>query len=224
MSWFHKTPSHPNWNRAQKHLAASDPGMKRIVARVGTCTLHPRRDYFIILCHSIFSQQLSVKIADILFKRFRSLFPNNRPTPKRVIKLLSGETDEVTLKKAGLSRQKRGYVLDLARHFERGEIPTRRFAHMTDDEIIESLTRVKGIGRWTAEMFLLFVLNRPDVWPVDDLGLREAIKRLDKHKARPKAKDCVERGDCFRPYRSIATWYLWRSLALPPVQMKKAPA
>ena len=84
---------------------------------------------------------------------------------------------------------------------------------MSDDDIIDSLTRVRGVGRWTVEMFLIFVLNRPDLWPVDDLGLREAIKRLHKMTDRPTANDCIAHGDCFRPYRSVATWYLWRSLA-----------
>ena len=185
--------------------------MKKIIARVGPCTLHPRRDYFIILCRSIFAQQLSVKIADILFGRFQALFPKSRPTPKRVIALLGTGADD-GLKRVGLSRQKRAYLIDLARHFDRGEIPTRRFAHMSDDEIIESLTRVNGIGQWTAEMFLIFVLNRPDLWPVDDLGLREALRRHHQLSDRPTAKDCIEHGERFRPYRSIATWYLWRSL------------
>jgi DNA-3-methyladenine glycosylase II len=206
------TENHP-WKAAERHLASVDPRMKAIIARVGPCKLRPKRAYFVILCHAIFSQQLSVKIADILFNRFRALFPNRRPTPKAVIALLGPGCDESMIKGCGLSRQKRAYVLDLAHHFDRNEIPTQKFARMMDEEIVESLTRVNGIGRWTAEMFLIFVLNRPDLWPVDDLGLREGIKRLHKMKDRPTAKQCIEYGEIYRPYRSIATWYLWRSLS-----------
>ncbi|MBC8105570.1 MAG: DNA-3-methyladenine glycosylase 2 family protein [Anaerolineae bacterium] len=207
-------PTNSSWTKAQRHLSRAHPAMKRIITRVGPCKLRRRRDYFPILCHSIFAQQLSTKIANILFARFQKLFPRGRITPARVIKLLRPGANEAKLKGVGLSRQKRACLLDLARHFERGEIPTRKFARMGDEEIIETLTKVNGIGRWTAEMFLIFVLNRPDLWPVDDLGLREGIKRLNKLPDRPKPKDCIANGDCFRPYRSIATWYLWRSLSL----------
>ncbi|MBC8146023.1 MAG: DNA-3-methyladenine glycosylase 2 family protein, partial [bacterium] len=165
------------------------------------------------LCRSIFAQQLSTKIAELLFARFENLFPRQRITPAKVIELIGPRADEAKFKGVGLSRQKRAYLLDLARHFERGEIPVRRFTRMSDDEIVDALTKVNGIGRWTAEMFLIFVLNRPDLWPVDDLGLREAIKRIHKLDDRPKAKDCIAHGECFKPYRSIATWYLWRSLS-----------
>ena len=202
-----------NWSAAQRHLSRAHPGMKKIIARVGPCTLRRRRDYFPILCHSIFAQQLSTTVANILFKRFQKLFPGGRITPARVIKLLDPRADQEKLKGVGLSRQKRAYLLDLAKHFERSEIPTRKFAKMSDEDIIESLTKVNGIGRWTAEMFLIFVLNRQDLWPVDDLGLREGIKCLNKLTDRPAAKHCIAHGDCFRPYRSVATWYLWRSLA-----------
>src|SRR5690349_16338823 len=173
--WLEKPPRRPDWSAAIKHLRR-DPVMRRIIARVGPCTLAPRRDFFVVLCKSIFTQQISTKIAAVLFGRFREQFPRRRPTPQRVGKFLrDGDAD--LIKRCGLSRQKRAYVLDLADHFVRGEIPTRRFARMSDDEIIESLTRVNGIGRWTAEMFLIFVLNRSDVWPVDDLGLQESYKR-----------------------------------------------
>src|SRR4051812_8074127 len=125
MSWFRKPATHPTWAAACKHLAAADPAMKQIMAKVGRCTLKPRRDYFIILCRAIFAQQLSTKIADILFKRFLALFPRRRPTPRAVMKALAPGADESRLKRVGLSRQKRAYLLDLARHFDRGEIPTR---------------------------------------------------------------------------------------------------
>src|SRR5947199_6337557 len=184
--------------------------MRKVSAKVGPCTLAPRRDYFIVLCKSIFTQQISTKIAAILFGRFRELFPQRRPTPEKVIDVLCHDHHA---KHCGLSRQKRAYLIDLAKHFADGRIPTRKIARMSDDEIIESLTQVKGVGRWTAEMFLIFVLNRPDVWPVDDLGLAEAVKVAYELPMRPRSRELVRFGEKFRPHRTLATWYLWRSLA-----------
>jgi len=198
-----------NWNSARKHLRA-DPVMRRIIARCGPCGLQPRRDYYPFLCKAIFNQQLSGKIAKILFNRFCVHFPRKQPTPRRTIELLA-EGDKVR-RASGLSKQKTKYLLDLARHFSDGRIPVRKLSRMSDDEIIELLTAVHGIGRWTAEMFLIFVLNRPDVWPVDDLGIREAFKRAYKLPDRLKPKDLTHRAEHWRPYRSVATWYLWRSL------------
>jgi DNA-3-methyladenine glycosylase II len=182
-----------------------------IMNRVGVCKLAAQTAYFTFLCKAIFNQQLSGKIAKILFGRFCDHFPRKRPTPKRTIALLSGRGDKVR-RACGLSRQKRKYILDLARHFADGRIPVRRLPKMSDDEIIECLSAVHGIGRWTAEMFLIFVLNRPDVWPVDDLGVREAFKRAYNLPDRLKPKELTDRAEHWRPYRSIATWYLWRSL------------
>lgn len=191
------------------HLGRADPAMKQLIRRVGPCTLVPRRDYFVVLCKSIYTQQISTKIATILYGRFAELFPRRRPTPERVVELLTNGHIE-TLKRCGLSRQKRAYILDLARHFADGRIRTRRLARMDDAEVIETLTAVNGVGRWTAEMFLIFVLNRPDVLPVDDLGLREAVKRVYGLKDRPTPSVVRDLGERWRPYRTIATWYLWR--------------
>ena len=210
--WFERPRTKPDWKRACRHVSSADPVMKRIIRRVGPCTLAPRRDYFVVLIKSIYTQQISTRIATILYGRFSRLFPRGRPTPARVVELLS-DGDIETLKRCGLSRQKRAYILDLARHFSGGAIPTRRLARLSDDEVIEALVRVKGIGRWTAEMFLIFVLNRPDVWPVDDLGLREAVKQAYRLKERPKAAELREIAQKWRPYRTLATWYLWRSLS-----------
>ena len=176
---------------------------------MGPCTLAPRRDYFVVLCKSIFSQQISTAVAATLFGRFRDLFPGRRPTPALVLAKLAGE-DEAVLRHCGLSRQKKTYLLDLAEHFATGQIPTRKLARMGDEEIIESLVRVKGVGRWTAEMFLIFVLNRPDVLPVDDLGLREGVRDVHGLAERPAAAAVRALAEPWRPWRSIATWYLWR--------------
>jgi DNA-3-methyladenine glycosylase II len=200
--------------QAIEHLRR-DPKMRKIIQRVGVCTIKPRRDYFVALCKSIYSQQLSTKIATILFGRFCEAFPRKKPTPKLVAELLRLESDE-RVKRCGLSRQKKAYLIDLADHFASGKIATRKLARMSDEEVIEALTMVKGVGRWTAEMFLIFVLNRPDVWPVDDLGLQEAMKRAFKLPHRPRPKELIPMGDHWRPHRSLATWYLWRSLAIKP--------
>lgn len=209
--WFDDTQKQSRWDAGLKMLRR-DPTMRRIIARVGPCTLTPRRDYFIVLCKSIFTQQISTRIAGILFGRFRELFPRGKPTPQAVIDTLCHDHHA---KHCGLSRQKREYLIDLATHFADGQIPTRKLAKMTDEQIIESLTRVKGVGRWTVEMFLIFVLNRPDVWPIDDLGLREGAKVAFKLPQRPGAKELREIGERFRPHRTLATWYLWRSLNVP---------
>lgn len=207
--WYVKAKSKPDWSAAKRHLSRVDPVLARIVKRVGPCTLVPRRDYFNILCVSIFNQQISTKIATILFNRFRDEFPRRKPTPARALKLLQeGEG----FKRCGLSRQKRAYLIDLSEKFIDRKIPVRRLARMSDDEVIEALTQVKGIGRWTAEMFLMFVLNRPDVLPVDDLGLREAVKRAYRLSERPDAKKLREMAEPWAPWRSIATWYLWRGM------------
>jgi DNA-3-methyladenine glycosylase II len=182
--------------------------MARIIKHVGPCTLQPRRDYFVVLCKAIFNQQLSMKAAATLYGRFCDLFPAKRPTPKILLDLVA--RDPEIFRRAGSSRQKNLYLIDLAKHFADNEIPTRRLVTMSDDEVIESLTRVHGIGRWTAEMFLIFTLNRPDVWPVDDLGLRKGAQILFELRRPPMLKKLIALGEPFRPWRSVATWYLWR--------------
>jgi DNA-3-methyladenine glycosylase II len=207
--WFDSADLQPDWDIAQKHLSKVDPVLRSIIKKVGPCTLHRRRDYFVVLCQSIFSQQISVAVAATLFKRFRNQFPRQRPTPARVIELLT-RLQEQNLTGYGLSRQKMAYVLDLARHFETGKLKTRDFARMDDERIIQALTDVKGIGRWTAEMFLIFVLNRPDVYPVDDLGLRKSVQRAYALPEMPTVKQLHQIAEKWKPYRSLATWYLWR--------------
>jgi DNA-3-methyladenine glycosylase II len=198
----------PDWSAAHRHLRR-DPILRDIMAAVGPCTLRPRRDHFVLLCRAIYSQQISSTVAAILFGRFREMFPQQRPTPQRVLDALSGP-DSPALKACGLSRQKRIYLKDLSKHFLSGAIP-RNLGRKSDDEVIEALTAVNGIGRWTAEMFLIFTLNRPDVLPVDDLGLQAAVKTAYGLKDRPKKAELTELAEAWRPYRSIATWYLWRA-------------
>ena len=210
MVWFPKHDERPDWSEAERHLAAVDPVLAKLMPRVGPCTLQPRRDYFVVLCLSIWNQQIAMKTAETLFARFCARFPRKTPTPARVHAALTGEWDDETIRHCGISRQKRGYLIDLSARFVAGDIPTRRLPSMSDDEIAAVLTETKGIGRWTAEMFLMFTLNRPDVLPVDDLGLQEAIKVLYGLPARPKPKEIAPMAEPWRPWRTVATWYCWR--------------
>ncbi len=203
--WLKRRRDMTDWSGAVARLRG-DGALGPVVRRVGACTLGPRGDYFVSLAQAIYSQQLSGKIAALLFGRYRGLFPGRRPTAARTLKLSDGQ-----LRSSGLSRQKMAYLRDLARHFEAGKIPMRRLAAMTDEEIIAALTAVHGIGRWTAEMFLIFNLNRPDVFPVDDLGVRKGVQRVFGLAEVPGAKACVAYGEGWRPWRTVATWYLWRS-------------
>jgi DNA-3-methyladenine glycosylase II len=196
------------WIEATRHLSRVDPQLKKIIRRVGDCSLAPRRDYFVTLCKAIYSQQISTKVAATLFARFRKQFPRLRPTPALVLALLEGKTEPPP--GLGLSRQKLVYLRELAEHFHQEKIRTRGLAAMDDEEIIQALTAVKGVGRWTAEMFLMFVLNRPDVLPVDDLGLRDAVRQVYGLRERPTAKKLTAIAEPWRPWRSVATWYLWR--------------
>jgi DNA-3-methyladenine glycosylase II len=199
----------PDWTTARRHLE-KDPIMRRIMDAVGPCSLTPHRDHFMLLCRSIYSQQISTAVATVLFGRFREKFPRKRPTPELAHKLLT-EGTETDLKGLGLSRQKKKYLIDLSKHFITGAIPNDRLSRMSDEEIIEALTAVNGIGRWTAEMFLMFVLNRPDVLAVDDLGLQRAIKEAYRLRQWPKKGKMLKLGEAWRPYRTIASWYLWRA-------------
>lgn len=191
---------------ARQHLIRVEPRLVKIVSRVGECTLAPRTDYFAALCGSIVAQQLSTRVAAVIFKRFKRLFPRSRPTPVRLKAI-----DDATLRGAGLSRAKISYLKSLADAFVERRIPTRRFRYMDDEQIIQSLIPLRGIGRWTAEMFLIFVLNRPDVLPVDDLGLRKGVRQLYGLRRLPDAAVIRKRTACWRPYRSIGTWYVWRA-------------
>jgi DNA-3-methyladenine glycosylase II len=206
-------PPKVDWSVAQRHLSRVDPVMKGIIRRVGPCTLAARRDYFVKLCQSIYNQQISTKVAAVLFRRFRERFANRRPTPNAVLEFLA--LDEEVIKSVGLSRQKRVYLHDLATHFANGHVKTRRFATMADEAIIEALTPIKGIGRWSVEMFLIFCLNRPDVWPIDDFGVRKGVQLAYGLAEMPGKAEMIEIGERWRPYRTIASWYLWRSLDKP---------
>lgn len=203
--WWKVARKTPDWSEAEAHLR-KDPILAPIVDRIGPCRLSPRKDGFVVLCQSIFSQQISVAAANALFKRFKTHFPRGMPTAALALEL----TDE-QMRSAGLSRQKIAYIRSLAQHVAEEKIVMRHFPKLTDEEAIAALTQVKGIGRWTAEMFLIFVLNRPDLLPVDDLGLLRSVMNVYGLKKMPDKKKVLQLGEAWRPWRSIATWYLWHA-------------
>lgn len=213
LGWFDAAVEGRPWAEAERALARH-PALLPVLRAVGPCTLRPRRDYFRVLTLSLFNQQLATKTAATLYGRFAALFPGRRPTPARVQAALTGGVPVETLKHCGLSRQKRAYLLDLAEHFLDGRIPTRKLRRLDDPEVIACLTQVRGIGVWTAEMFLLFALNRPDVWPVGDLGLQEAVRRALGRRDRPGPRELAAWGEALSPWRSVATWYLWRGVSV----------
>ena len=183
-----------------------DPVLGKIINRVGDYSLKRRSHHFAVLVESIISQQLATNAAEAIFRRFTRLYPKF-PTTAQIL-----STRKSKLRKAGLSGMKIEYLKDLARNIDEGRLRIRSLPKMSDDEVIENLTQVKGIGRWTAEMFLIFSLGRQDVLPVDDLGLRKGVQMAFSLAELPKPKEVEKLGERWRPYRSIATWYLWKSL------------
>lgn len=193
------------WREAAKHLARRDKVLRKLIKAFPEADLVSRGDAFQTLARSIVGQQISVKAANAIWNRFATLA--GQMTPANVAALADD-----SLRGCGFSGQKAAYVKDLARRFDSGEVKPRRWGRMQNEAIIEELIEVKGIGRWTVEMFLIFHLRRPDVLPVDDLGLRRAMERL-YNGGEPLTKSEMRRlGEPWAPYRSVATWYLWRSL------------
>jgi DNA-3-methyladenine glycosylase II len=203
-----RTPRPDPWYDALAHLRALDATWERRIADVGPCTLRPRRDAFPTLVRSILSQQISTKAARSIEARLLDL--TGRPVRPEALLGLSHDQ----IRTAGLSSQKARYLHGLAEEVATGRLPLHRARRWDDDEVITRLTALHGVGRWTAEMFLIFVLNRPDVLPVDDLGARVGIQRHYGLAERPGAADCRRLAEPWRPYRSVATWYLWREADL----------
>jgi len=196
------------WDRAKRALARRDPVMGAIMRAHPKVFLARRGEPFMTLARAICGQQISVKAAQAVWSRV--VICCSEITPEKV---LSKKRKE--LRACGLSDRKTEYIADLAQHFADGKIHQHRWPGMPDEEIIAELTDVRGIGRWTAEMFLMFNLLRPDVFPLDDLGLQKAIRLSYKKTTLKKMKAL---GETWRPWRSVATWYLWRSLDPIPVE------
>jgi len=200
------------WPKARRALAAADPVLAAIIAAHPRAALVSRGDPFATLARSIVGQQISVKAADAVWARLLAVCP--QPTPRAVLR-----KSATTLRNCGLSQRKVEYLVDLARHFERDRIDLPTLQTAGNEEVIELLTAVRGIGRWTAEMFLIFNLQRPDVLPLDDLGLLKAISRhylggqpTEELLRRAGRARVIELASAWAPWRSVATWYLWRSL------------
>ncbi len=203
-----------DWAGACRELSARDPALGAIIARVGGSGFvsRPTRSAFESLAHSIVYQQLSGKAAETIFGRFRALYAGERfPEPEAVL-----ATPHRKLRSAGLSETKALAIKDLAAHAKRGEIPEISELRRTPPEaIIERLTVVRGIGRWTVEMLLLFRIGHPDVLPAHDLGIRKGLARIQRRRELPEPDAVMRRGERWRPYRSVASWYLWRAAELP---------
>ncbi len=191
-------------NDAERFLSKNDKIMAQLIKQYGPCSLTAHTKYFDSLCSAIISQQLSVKVAATIEKRFRMLFTKSSPTPHELLSLSIAE-----LRTVGLSAQKATYMHSLAQHFDDGHINTRLLKKMSDEDIITALTHIHGIGKWTAEMFLIFTMGRPDVFSVGDYGLRTAVSRLYGQNTPKEINSFAER---WSPFRSTASWYLWRSL------------
>lgn len=202
------------WDEACKHLMRRDRVLKKLIPKFGEARLHSKGDAFTTLARSITGQQISVKAAQAVWGRFAALVPAaaSRIAPSGVL-TLSVEA----MRAAGLSARKAEYLRDLALHFESGAVHVKRWGAMDDEAIIEELVAIRGIGRWTAEMFLIFHLMRPNVLPLDDVGLLKGISD-NYFSGEPVSRaEAREVGDGWAPYRSVATWYLWRSLDPLPV-------
>jgi DNA-3-methyladenine glycosylase II len=199
------------WQEASLELARVDPVMAGLVECFSGTSLVSRGDPFVTLVRSIVGQQISVKAADSIWLRLSAALPAMAPA-----EVLACAPD--VLRGCGLSARKVEYIGDLARHFSTGQIHVDRWASMSDAEIIAELTAVRGIGVWTAEMFLIFNQLRPDVFPLDDIGLQKAVARHYFDGERPARRELVRVGEGWRPWRSVATWYLWRSLDPVPVE------
>lgn len=197
-----------DYTRARRLLLRRDPVLAAVIRKHGACGLAAaqRADHFSALVRAITGQQLSTKAAATIYGRLAALMPQG-VTPEA----LSALTDD-QMRASGMSRQKIAYFRDLSEKALSGVVRLDRLDSMTDEEVIAALTQVKGIGRWSAEMFLMFRLHRPDVLPVDDLGIVNAVKNVYGLRKRPSADRIRRMGEAWRPYRSVASWYLWRSL------------
>ncbi|MCS7025312.1 MAG: DNA-3-methyladenine glycosylase [Bryobacteraceae bacterium] len=195
-------------HRAVRHLQAADPTLAKIIATVGPCRIAYRPPTFDTLVRSILAQQLSGKVARIIAERLYALAGEEELSASQLLKIRDDQ-----LRGAGLSEQKITYIKELARHTVEGKVNFESLRQASDETVIETLTKIKGIGVWTAQMFLIFALRRPDVLPISDLGIRKAMQRAYHLTELPRPRQMVELALPWRPYCSVACWYLWRSLS-----------
>lgn len=195
------------WQEAEEFLKESDPILKEVIEKYGSCTLKPKENYFASLCESIVCQQISTKAAFSIMKRFNSLFTQGIAEPEALIRL----SDE-RLREAGLSKQKIKYIQDLTLKVLEGIVNFANYSSLSNEEIKDQLMQVKGIGPWTVTMFLVFSLNRQDILPVGDLGIKKAFQVLYRLNDLPTIQEMNQIAKKWQPYKTIASWYLWRSL------------
>jgi DNA-3-methyladenine glycosylase II len=194
--------------KAVNHLSKSDPILRAIIGRVGPCRMEYGPPEFHSLAESIVYQQLNGRAAETIFDRFTAL-AGDPVTPAGILKL-----SELQMRSVGLSKQKSSYLRDMAERAVRGDLDFGKLHQLSDDEVISHLTQVKGVGTWTAQMFLMFTLKRPNVLPTGDLGVQMAIKKHYNKRKLPKPLQMEKIARAWEPYRSVACWYLWRSLDL----------
>lgn len=202
---------------AAAHLKKHNPTLAAVISRSGACTIRPHKNYYEALARIIIGQQLSVKAADAIEKKFLALFKANTvPAPKLILK-----KDIEVLRTAGLSRAKATYIRDLARHVVDGDVRFDHLDTLTNEEVIAELTAVKGIGEWTAHMFLMFCMGRLDILPTGDLGIRSGVQKLYGLRALPDAAKVqnIAKTHHWHPYESVAAWYVWQSLDNAPVEV-----
>ena len=190
---------------ARRHLMKSDPVMRDIVKRVGPYAMEVRGAPYQSLLRAILYQQLAGPAAAAIERRFLAMFDGRIPLPHELAPL-----SDADLREAGISRQKAGYLRSIAEHFENGHLSDRKLMRMSDEDVIEAVTQIKGVGRWTADMLLMFCIGRPDVLPVGDLGIQNAMKLAYGLDAPPKPAEMEAIAEPWRPYRSAGSWYLWR--------------
>ena len=184
-----------------------DPKFAKIIMQVGDYNVKITKNHYQSLVESIISQQLSGSAANSIIKKFRKLYKSKFPKPRDVIK-----TSDSKLRTTGLSKMKIVYIKELSKKIESKELNMRKISTQSDEQVIEVLTDVKGIGRWTAEMFLIFSLGRLDILPVGDLGLKKGIQSMYSLKELPEKEQIEQLAESWKPYRTVATWYLWKSL------------
>lgn len=202
----------------QDHLASRDPKIAKLIKKYGDCLIVPHTDYYSELVSSIVGQQLSVNAAAAIWQRVLAMSGGNPPTPKQLINASNED-----LRAAGLSRPKISYVKDLARHIEDERLDMANIATLPNNEIITQLTAVKGIGEWSAHMFMLFGLGRLDILPIGDLGIRKAVMQIYELDHMPGREETtvIANVNNWNPYESVASWYLWKSLENTGIRIKK---
>ncbi len=203
------------WDEACRHLIKRDRVLKKLIPQFGEARLQSRADAFTTLARSIIGQQISAKSAQATWEKFVALLPGNAAKIQPAALLAQAPEG---LRVAGLSARKVDYLRDLAQHFEDGQVHVKQWTQMDDEAIIDELVAIRGIGRWTAEMFLIFHLTRPNVLPLDDPRLIKGISDLYFSGEPVSRAEARELGEAWAPYRSVATWYIWRSLDPAPVQ------